>query len=185
MFIDETQWLPRNEAVVNEQWIKRHSIHVPFAPGIYESSSAWVKIGNQGEISQAAEKDLSILMFLVKGGWIEHCHIDCALSFMELKHAYTSKSYYKSNSIYMAKLNDAVNIRREDVERAYEFIIKTLGKKGQKIIEYACDNACDMKSGCQTESANNVYRQAMERLLKASDEIWLTIQSERLKNVVA
>lgn len=185
MTIDETQFLPRNEPIVNKRWIEMHSIHIPFAPGVYESSSAWVKIGTKGEIAQAAEKDLSILMFLLNGGWVEHYHIDCALSFMELQHAYLSKSTYKSNSIYMAKFNDLVSIGRDDIEKAYEFIGREIGRKGQRIVEYACTHPCDIKSGCQTAEANNVYRQAMDMLLKASDEIWRTIQDERLKNAVA
>jgi hypothetical protein len=182
--IDHTQFLPRETPVVNGEWISKHGIKLKYADGIHESSSAWVKVSG-GIVTQASEKDNSILNYLVTFGFIEICHMDCALSYMELRHAYTSKSSYKSNSIYLSKFITGADISKRDVERVYEYIFSGIGKKAEKLVIYACDEKCDSKSGCQNEPVANAYRKALETLLAASDEIWSTIKQESMQNALA
>lgn len=181
--LDASQFLPRNTPVVNIEWVKRHSIKIPYAAGVYESPTAWVKIGPQGEITHASEKDATIINYLVGAGYIDTCHMEASLSFMELRHAYQSKSGFKSNSVYLAKFGDGT-ISKADVERAYEYICNELENKSVKLVVYACNEVCDEKSGCQKAQVCNIYRLIMERLLEASDKIWRIIKAEE-ENLVA
>lgn len=184
--IDITQLLPSGSHVVSLEWVKQHRIQIPLASGVFESETAWVKVNARGQIVQASQKDNSILSFLLNGGWIESCHVDCALSFMELRHAYTNRMGYKSNSIYLARLGCAGVIGREEVEDAYEDICKAMGRsRDTRVVIYACEKSCDIGSGCHTEAGCNVYRDVLERLLMASDEAWKRVKAKREQNALA
>jgi hypothetical protein len=178
-----TETLPEHTRadLVTLEWLKSNALRVPFKPGLHESTFAWVRVNESGYITHASKKDITTLAYLVGNGCLEPCHAECGMAFLELQHAFRARTGLKSNSVYLAQyLAVSGEASSDDTCEAYEHIFNALGKRKQKVIEYACLQPCDVKSGVQSSAGINIYRESFDSLLQASDEVWQALKAKRL-----
>ena len=159
--------------VVTEQWLRRHRISIPRATGLFESDTAWVKVGKGGVIVEASERDKSLMAHLIGRKVLDPHHAEYSFCFMELRHAFLSRTLYKSNSVFLDQLF-GVSLSDRDAASMYIAICTALGKARVRIIHAAVENRAAPSNTHLTNTAAKQHREAFTALVRA-------LEAERTK----
>lgn len=166
------------EDLVTEQWLERHRIRIPRATGVFESGTAWIKVDARGTIVAAAEKDQTVLAWLVERKILGLVDADYGIAYVTCRsadRAYRRQMGFKS-SLDLSVLGGGSGLSCEQAAEVFGLMRQELGPKNCKIVEYACDTT---RTSETPENHKPPYRAAFTALGKAFDRAVKDVREDK------
>lgn len=122
-------------------------------------------------------KDVSVIQELIKRGFIEEHHRECAITLAELRYAMLNSLSYKINS---RVLTDFVggSISSQAVNSVLDSITRYLTLRRVRIIHYALNEPAIEDRAIETIAGISVYRECFEMLYDALKDAWKAASKE-------
>lgn len=165
--IDTKEWLPRDVPVIN-RFRQQHGD----LDGIVSGSE------NDKRITQAWQRDGTIIRVLIIKGFMDEIHLNYALDLLDLKNT-TFGALNAKTAAFMHSPGDA-SLRRNQAEELYCGIIRRISLSDCRMIESACstpypydfthlDKYGEPEDKMSIEE-KNVYRACFQNLMDVFDE---------------